>query len=847
MPPPDDDSLHFANFELQPRERRLLAAGRPVVLGGRAFELLLALAERPDRLVTRDELLDRVWPDVIVEENNIAVQISSLRKVLGPEAIATVPGRGYRFTHPVRRAGAAAAAPAAASADPGRADDPQPELVGRAADLARGEQALAQHRVVTLAGPAGVGKTALARALAQRPARSARSAWVELAVLHDAAALPARIAEAMRWSLAGDDALAALVRAAARALADDAAPRWLVLDNAEHLAADVARVLDALAGVAALRVLVTSQLPLGAAGESVLRLEPLAVPAPTADRERALDHGAVALFVERARAADRRFALTPERVPAVVEICRQLDGLPLALEMAAARLPVLGLDGLRQSLAQRFRALGGASPDDPRHRTLQTALDWSHALLSEPERTVLRRCAVFSGGFTLALFSAVVAGASGSGAVLEHWDAVDALAGLVARSLVVTEGLDAPRYRLLETVRAYAAQQLQASGEDTVVRQRHAAALRDFFAEQRAIVFGGGSVHALMPRCAPEFDNLGAAAAWCLAHAPALAVELMAQAGIFSVFSPRRGDAAAWLASCEPHAEAAPSPLLQARYWLELTRSRVLRSDPRSAVSARRALELFIALGDEEGEFQALGALLRGATAPDLALEPAAVRVRALIEDHTEWPATHRLGAAGMLAVWERLNGRLEQALQLRREEAQWAATIGNPPMQRAALSNVVFLLGELGRHEDAVVTGQALLEALRGQPDQANRAYACLYVATSLTALGRFDEAAALIVDGEDLMRSLDLPAMSDLHAWFAASRGRPRSAARLVGWATARYEARGQQPPAEASRLRSAALQMARARLGEIALELELGRGRAITDHEARALLLAEADAAA
>jgi predicted ATPase len=673
---------------------------------------------------------------------------------------------------------------------------------------------------------------------------------VSLAALSEPATLPARIAEAMRLVLA-DGTVAALVSALVTTLgplADEANPRWLVLDNAEHLVDAVARVADALADVPGLHLLVTSQVPLGMPGEAVLRLPTLAVPAEGAAVDAALTHGAIALFAERARAADRRFGLTPERVPAVVEICRRLDGLPLALEMAAARLPLLGLDGLRRSLDERFHLLVRPhGVDEPRHPTLKAALDWSHDQLDEPERRVLRRCAVFIGGFSLELMVAVAGlPAAEPEASGDRWETVDALGRLVARSLVITEGFDMPRYRLLETVRAYAAQRLQAAGEDDATARRHAEALRDFFAAERRRVRDGQPVSESMPRCTPEFDNLDRAVDWCLAHEPALAVELVAQAGIFTVHSLRRRDAERWLAACEPHEHHVADPELRGEYLLELTRARVMKGDPAAADAARRALAVFAAAGHELGEFRALGALLRGAARPDAELDRAALRLQELAGRHPEWPVAYHMGNTGALARWAAINRRFAEALALRREEAEWAARAGNPMMQRAALSNTIHMLGRLGRHDEAVAVGEALRQALQGQADQSNRAYTCLFLANSLTALGRLDEATRVALEGEALMRTLDLPLMGPLLALLAARRGWPRQAARLAGWALVRYEARKLPLQEDAQAQYDEAVQVARAALGDVALALQLAQGRLLRDQAVPTLLQAGHDVA-
>ncbi|MEO8137611.1 MAG: winged helix-turn-helix domain-containing protein, partial [Betaproteobacteria bacterium] len=250
------ERYRFGAIEVRPAERALFVDEAPVALGGRAFDLLLALIKRPGALVTKDELLDAVWGRVIVEEANLHVHISALRKLLGAKVIATIPGRGYRFDAPLD--GRAAEAPTAAPLPPGRAlAERPPELLGRDNDLASLQALLASHRLVTISGPGGIGKTRLARAAlwAARASHPDGVAMVELAALSDPALIPGAIAAALELAL-GADPLASIT-AAVRPLR-----MLLLLDNAEQLSEGVARVVHGLLeGTSAVRVLVTSQVP----------------------------------------------------------------------------------------------------------------------------------------------------------------------------------------------------------------------------------------------------------------------------------------------------------------------------------------------------------------------------------------------------------------------------------------------------------------------------------------------------------------------------------------------------------------------------------------------------------
>jgi predicted ATPase/DNA-binding winged helix-turn-helix (wHTH) protein len=509
--------IEFGHFRVVPRRRELLADGQPIHLGGRTFDVLMALIERQGAVVAKDTLMERVWPNRIVEENSLHFQISALRDALGAERslIRTISGRGYQFTGEIRTVearpqaqavAATAATVSAAPRPPTNLPEPVSELIGRDAEVEEVLGLAAAHRLVALTGAGGIGKTRLGLEVARRLLpRFPDGVWaIELAPLSDPDLVPAAVATALGLDLTGG---AVSPERVANALA--AKQLLLVLDNCEHLVGAAASMAEAvLRANPAACVLATSREPLRAEGECLYRVPSLAAPTEGGrDVEDLLQYGAVRLFVARARAAEPQFS-PDERV--VAAICRHLDGIPLAIELAAARTNALGVEELAARLNDCLHLLtGGRRTALPRHQTLRATLDWSYQLLPEPERVVLRRLAIFAGGFTLQAASTIAATDELAGA-----DIVDCVVNLVAKSLVAADlGGATGWYRLLETTRAYALEKLTQNGEFEQVARRHAEYCRNFFERAEA---------ELQTRPAAEWlatygrriDNLRAALDW---------------------------------------------------------------------------------------------------------------------------------------------------------------------------------------------------------------------------------------------------------------------------------------------------------------------------------------------
>jgi len=473
-------SFEFGRFRILPQRREVLADGRRMEIGGRAFDVLVALVEANGAVVRKDELMSRVWPGRIVEDNSLHAQIKVLRKAFSDhDLIRTVVGRGYQFTGEIRARPADQSERAESTTDrdmpgPPRARTNLPaatsDLIGRDAEIEEVIGLVADHRFVTLTGTGGIGKTRLSLEVARHLLpQFADGVWIaELASLSDPQLVPITVATAF-----GLELLSGVVSSERIAAALGAKQIMLVLDNCEHVIDAAAGMVEALLHANPVaRVIATSREPLRAESEHLYRVPPLAVPTEdTRALEDVLRHGAVALFVARAQAADPHFAPDRQTASAIAAICQRLDGIPLALELAAARASTLGMQELASRLDDRFSLLiEGRRTALPRHQTLRATLDWSYELLPEAERVVLRQLSIFASGFTLAGASAVIADVD----ILES-NVVEGVANLVTKSLVAADiGGTVGRYWLLETTRAYAREKLAEHDELEQASRTHA-------------------------------------------------------------------------------------------------------------------------------------------------------------------------------------------------------------------------------------------------------------------------------------------------------------------------------------------------------------------------------------
>jgi predicted ATPase/DNA-binding winged helix-turn-helix (wHTH) protein len=468
----------FGPYELKIAERSLEKDGVPVELGGRLFDVLVTLIEQAGKVVEKRELLDAVWKDVTVEEASLRVAISMLRKTLGDGVagaryIANVPGRGYSFVAPVKFSGHTNSNLGSSGVSEERRLPNRPlHIVGRDDEIAALSGKLLARRFLSVIGPGGIGKTTVAVSIAHSLSEEfqGRVFFVDLSPLQAPEVVVGVLASTLGVVVrSAEDPLQSLIAylRSERLL--------LILDSCEHLIDTMAELAERIfLETDHVCILATSREPLRAEGEFVYRLPALEAPHSAANLSvaEALNFPAVQLFVLRATARSTGFAMTDENAPSVAEICRRLDGIALAIELAAGRVEAYGVEGTAALLDRRFElSWSGRRTAPARHQTLTATLDWSYGLLSETERVLLRRLAIFVGLFSL---EAVIA-LNGDEPTSDDLSLINDMASLVLKSLVSveTDG-DTVRYRLLDTTRAYLWDKRTESGEADTLSRRHA-------------------------------------------------------------------------------------------------------------------------------------------------------------------------------------------------------------------------------------------------------------------------------------------------------------------------------------------------------------------------------------
>jgi len=824
----DHGSYRFGAFRLE-RGPVLLCDDQPVALGQRALALLTLLIEHRGETVSKADIFAAVWPGLSVSEANLTSQIWALRQALGDtkrpfQWIVSVSARGYRFIGPV--SSGSEISPVAAADHHPSLPRPLTRLFGRADDLVTVRTTLHRTGLVTLVGPGGIGKTRLALelALAARDDFPDGIVFVDLSVIRDSALVPQRIATALGIDLKGD-------MPPGEQIARRLKPRamLIILDNCEHMLDSVAPLAESiLQEQSPVRLLATSREALACNGEQVYRLPLLPVPNGTVvSAAEALSAASVALLVDRAQAADLHFTLTDDLADPAAAICRRLDGLPLALEMAGALAPSFGLKSIERHLAKASRLPRSGSPTtSPRHRSLNTLLDWSAALLSEDQRTLLYRLGVFPAHFTLDAVEAIATE-----------DSADALTALVRKSLVTIKSTHEPaRYRLLETIRTYARQKLAESGELDAMRLRHARYLGQILTQARQ-EWETASDRVFFENYAPLIDDMRSALDWSLKTDSAIPLGLIivGQSWPLWPMANLAPEGRRWAEEAAAVMPAATPEDIAAPVWFAVGSLTGERALDRAIDTLRRAADGFHRLGETALHGHALAglgqvlALCGRATDARQVLDAAGIVLASIRESRIH--ATYAI-SLGMLhsgtGAWSESRREYQRAAHI-------LLRIGADRMATAALYNLADAIWAEGRLDEAIEAMREAVEYARRCGSMGFLGAAIGGLAAILIARGDLDEALDAARDAYPLCREDEyVDWLFDHLALRAAKLGRPKDAALLWGYA----ERNGQDRQPNEQTAIDALQALLRSNLTQEQIESLKDSGRRLSDEQAAAL---------
>ncbi|HEY1882876.1 MAG TPA: helix-turn-helix domain-containing protein [Candidatus Cybelea sp.] len=718
-------------------------------------------------------------------------------------------------------------------------------FVGRKKELDEIAALVREHRLVTLIGAGGIGKTRTALRIAAAYTGIDGARFVGLAPLGDPSLVVAAIASSL-----------GVQEAPHRPLLDrliehlKSKSLLLVLDNCEHVAGEAARVAESLLGACPrLRVLATSREPLRLAGERTYRLPSLSTPRASASRElsasEAAEYGAIELFVDRARAVDHRFELTDENAPTVAGLCRRLDGIPLAIELAAARANLLSLKALDEMLDDRFRLLtGGARTALPRQQTMRSAIDWSYDLLPAPEQRVFERLSVFAGGCTLAGATAVCA--SSDDGETDMLDMLDLLSSLLDKSLLTAdlEGSE-PRYRLLESFREYAREKLIARNEADAIARRHALACLDL-AERGERAYDPRPDDTLRATPArswpgemePELDNARAAIDWALAAGEVSIASRLACAST-RTWRMNRGDAQPrrWLEAVLERVDAAAAPGVAAQVWGTLS---TISFGTHKVDAARRALGLFEHCDEPYAKVGCLYQLSAGLLhAGRIAEALEATETALLISKERGLRGTRRYaGALGMRASIAARLGLVDDARQFYTQALSLMTALGDTLEATVLRHNMAELEFSAGNPERALEYAEAAALAAHRVRVKRLEITARANAAAYQLALGNIDGARCAAAQALALARgahSMDAAIATQHLAAVAALRGESRRGARLRGYVDAWYRSEGCERDLTERRTYEILVAALRERLAEDEIEAFAAEGAALSEEQA------------
>ncbi|HYK54072.1 MAG TPA: tetratricopeptide repeat protein [Candidatus Eremiobacteraceae bacterium] len=666
------------------------------------------------------------------------------------------------------------------------------DFIGRERDVADVKALLSQHRLVTLVGSGGVGKTRLALQVGtELIADYPDGVWfVDFAPISDPELVSSITAQALSISQQEGRRV------------DESIPFWLkrkklllIFDNCEHVIESVASLAAAILATAQdVRIVATSRQALGIGGEEPMRIPSLDVPRAVADLSAAkvMEFAAVALFVSRATTADRSFTLTDDTAPIVAGICRRLDGIPLAIELAAARVKVLSVPHLAERLNERFKILTGGSRDAlPRQKTLSALLDWSYDLLSPQEQLLFERLGIFAGGFGLDAATKVCGGDG-----LDEIDILDLLASLTDKSLVAADtSSERERYRLLESTAAYALEKLGASGRRDEMARRHAEYFRDQ-ALAASETFGTGSTFAWLAGAELELDNNRAALAWALTlgHDAVLGGAIAGALDELWRGSGLGVEGRYWIGLALERISEVQHPQIAARLWLSLAH---LASGKRLRDAAERAMRLYKSMGDDRGVARAQSYLAYAHFQMGRLEEAHVVTEQALATARASGDSLTVGRSLNQLAFVMRFRGNVRAARELFGQALTAARSLGDELATATVLNNMAEDLFGEGHSEEALRAANEALEIqLHGKNTQ-NVGICHVNIAAYRIALGEPTEArnsarAGLRVAQQGRFEALIAVALQHLAA-LAALGGDARRGAQLLGYVDAQLTALG------------------------------------------------------
>ena len=765
-------------------------------LGPTDFRLLLALVESAGAVVTKDDLMSRVWGRASVGDYMLYVHINALRKVIGDDCIINKKGYGYRFAAHVERRewSAPQRVPSRTGNLPAlwatATTEGPTRLIGRTEHLRGLSDLLAHSRLVALTGPGGVGKTRLAlHAAGEASTHLPDGAWlVELAGVNNGDLVAGTVASALG------------VRVGVHATPLDTLSRQLaqkslliVLDNCEHVLAASAQIAEALLAAApGVKILATSREPLSCTAEQIWEVPPLAVPndgTMAADQMRSM--AAVAFFIERAKEADATFRIVDTELPLVAKICRRVDGLPLAIEMVAGWAGVLGLETLDAKLDGSLNAwLRARSTAPPRHSTLRATLEWSHALLSQAEQTVLCRLPVFAGGFTIEAAEAVAGGDPiPTEQVFEH------VASLARKSMIaIVPGARTRRYRLLGTTRALLLEKLEATGNGNAARRKHAHHMIDVL-ERAKVEWETTSDAIWLERHAPLVDDLRAAFDWTMGVDSDEAVALAGASWPLLRELSLAAEARKQLTAAAARLHSGTPPVLEARlrHGLGVT----LLNTPAMAAAhheLQRTVTIYRSLGDTLYLGTSLIPLGYSLVKSDRIKEAELAITEALgLLESSGWLRTLATGWYVKMHI-EAALGCFDGANIAQENAARLCELAG---AERAALNvaaDFVQVTLEKGDIDAAISAGRGIVARLRETQHSDIRGFALGVLSAALVARGKLEEALAMTRDAAPLLRDDGrLFWLFDHLALCAALSGRTKDAALIAGYVNAVHEKSG------------------------------------------------------